>query len=486
MSSERTVEFDIGDAQFRRLAKRVIDMMQEALDAERTGPVLRLPSGPDLRAALDQPLPRAGRPVEELLEVWRTSILPYARRNGHARMFGYVVTSADPIGMLADALASALNQGVTAWRSAPSATEVERLAVRWLAELTGFGGSGGSLVSGGSSANLHGLACAVSRAEARAGLRRGSRDKLAIYMTAEAHVSQRKAARLLGVPDENVRLVAVDDQRRMSVAALRTRIRADHAGDLVPAAVCASAGTANTGAIDPLTDIADVCAEHGLWLHIDGSYGAPAVLAPAYSWMRAAFARADSLSLDPHKWLFAPVDAGCILVRDEGAELQAFRLTTEYTAVSQTNEIERYAAFDRGIEMTRRFRGLKVWMLLAARGVDAIAEVIAGNIGLREQLDARVAAEPRLEALGSELSISCFRYVPEADDPATREAQANEVNRLIVDRLIADGGAYMSPTTLNGRYSLRVCIVNFRTRAADIHWLIDETVRLGREIETGL
>jgi glutamate/tyrosine decarboxylase-like PLP-dependent enzyme len=469
--------FDLSDDELRRLGREAIEIVVSAVGAEQRDPVIRPIRGAAIRAMLDEPLPRSATPPDDLLAAWRDVVLPYCRHNGHPRFFGYVVTSADPLGVLADAVASAVNQPVTAWRSSPSAMEIERLVVRWLTELTGFGGAGhGLLVSGGSSANFHALACAVVAAEARAGLPAGSRHRLTVYLSAEGHVSLRKAARLLGVPPDQVRVVEVDDRRRMRVDDLTVRLAADRAAGLVPAAVLMSAGTANTGAIDPLEEIVDLAAREGVWTHVDGSYGAPAVLAADYAWMSRPFARADSLSLDPHKWLFVPCDAGCVLVRDEAATRRAFDASSEYIAVTQTDPIERFALFDHGLEMSRRFRGLKVWTVLKGRGADALAAAIQRDVDLRRQLDARVAADPRLEPLGSELSISCFRYRPAGID---EEAAIGRVNRTIVETLVAGGRCYMSPTTLDGRYALRACIVNFRTTSADIDFLIDEVLRIG-------
>ncbi len=295
-------------------------------------------------------------------------------------------------------------------------------------------------------------------------------------------MSLAKAARHLGLASENVRTIGIDDRRRMKVDDLAARLAADRAASLVPACVCASAGTANTGAVDPLVEIAGLAAGEGVWLHVDGAYGAPAVLVDEYRWMSEAFARADSLSLDPHKWLFAPFDAGCVLLRDEEAARRMFSLAGEYAAVTQTDPIERYAFFDHGPELSRRFRALKVWLILEVRGTDAIAEVIERNIALRQRLDARVAAEPRLEALGSELSISCFRYVPEGWSDG---AGLDGLNRRILETLNAEGRVYMSPTTLDGRYSLRAAIVSFRTRAPDVDLLLDEVLRVGASVPVG-
>jgi glutamate/tyrosine decarboxylase-like PLP-dependent enzyme len=468
-----------GGAEIRRLGAGLADLLAETVEAEERDPVLRRIEGRTLQAMLSEELPRGATPLDDVLGVFRERILPFCRRNGHARFFGYVCTSADPIGAVGDALASALNQPVAAWRSAPSAAVIERLVVRWMAELTGFGVEGeGVLTSGGSMANFHALASAVVEAERRAALPPGSRHRLTVYLSREGHVSLRKAAHLLGVPPDQVRQVAIDAGRRMDVAALREVVARDVAAGLTPAVVCTSAGTANTGAIDALEEVQSYCLEHGMWHHIDGSYGAPAVLTAEYGWMAAAFARADSLSLDPHKWLFVPPDAGCVLVRDAGALRRAFALFSEYTSVAETDLIERYAFFDHGLEMTRRFRGLKIWMILKTRGVDAIRDAIARDIGLRRHLDARVAAHDELEALGSELSIACFRYVPRTRPTADR---LDAINRTIVETLVREGRCYLSPTELEGRFALRICIVNYRTRQSDVDFVVDEVVRVGRQ-----
>ncbi len=478
--SEATTDhatFDLAPDDFARLGARLIELMLEAFEAERSEPVLGDISGPDLRALFDEPLPQQGSPPDDILSQWRDHVLPHCRRNGHPRFFGYVCTTADPLGVLADAMASALNQPVTAWRSAPAATEVERLAVRWLDALVGFGGDGsGLLVSGGSSANFHGMACAVTKAEELAGLPAGSRHRLTVYLSKEGHVSMRKAAQLLGVPPGQIRLLDIDEHRRLRPEALRQALEEDRKAGLVPAMIGVSAGTANTGAIDPLDEVAEIAEQQAVWLHIDGSYGAPAVVTDEYAWMTRAFSRADSLSLDPHKWLFAPTDAGCILVRNDEDARRAFTLSSEYTEVTQTDPIERYALFDRGLEMSRRFRGLKVWTILKGRGVDGLRGAIAHDIALRKHLDRRVADHPRLEPLGSELSIACFRYVPEN---ASNPEAVDEVNRTIIETLVTEGRCYMSPTSLEGRYSLRACIVSFRTTKSDVDFLVDEVLRIG-------
>ena len=477
MTDPGNASFDLPPDEFRRLGHKVIELMADALEAERAEPVLRQISGATMLGMVDEPLPDGETSADDVIATWQQAVAPFSRRNGHPRFFGYVCTSADPLGMLADAMASAINQPVTAWRSAPAATTIERLVVRWLDDLVGFGGGGsGILVSGGSAANFHGLACAVTAAEHRAGLPPGSRHRLTAYISQEGHVSMFKALQLLGLSPDHVRVIGVDEHRRMPLDKLRRILEEDRGSELVPAVVCASAGTANTGAIDPLLGISDACKEHGVWLHIDGSYGAPAAITEEYEWMSKAFVRADSMSLDPHKWLFAPADVGCVLVRDDEAARRTFTVYSEYTAVTQTDPIERYAFFDHGFEMSRRFRGLKVWTILKARGLQRIRAAIQHNITLREYLDVRIDEEQRLEALGSELSITCFRYVPRGEES---EDRLNAINRTILETLIAEGRCYMSPTVLDGKYALRACIVNFRTEQSDVDFLVHEIMRLG-------
>ena len=453
--------------------------MAQALSAEQSGPVLRKVPGQQLHELLDEPLPESGCSFEEILTTCRERILPYCRRNGHPRFFGYVCTSADPLAVLADAMTSAMNQLVTAWRSAPSASSVERLVVRWLDELVRFGGTGsGLLVGGGSSANFHALACAVTAATSRESGVEISRDRLTIYISTEGHVSLRKAARLLGVPSGNIRNISVDSQRRMRTDTLHTTIAEDIDAGFIPAAVCASAGTANAGTIDPLDEVARIAHAEGTWFHIDGSYGAPAVMTDEYRWIETAFARADSLSLDPHKWLFSPADVGCVLIRDEGVSRRTFTQFSEYTAVDEADAIESYAFFDHGLEMSRRFRGLKLWTTLKARGTDKIKAVIEHDIALRRHLDEQIAASANLEGLASELSICCFRYLPSS---ACTQSDIDSINKQILEAVQEQGNCYMSPTSLEGRYALRACIVSFRTTVGDVDTLLDDVLRLGTQ-----
>ena len=476
MPTPTLAALDLPPAEVRALGDRFLDLAVEWLASEPHSPVLERPSGAALAALLDEPPPQRGMPEDALFEELREKVLRHARRNGHPRQFAHVCASPDPVGALADLLASMINQNVTAWRSAPSAVTVERRVLQWLDTLVGFDGGGhGLLLGGGSAANLHAVGAAVARATlASPGT---PRERLVLYTSRETHLSLAKAARFLGVG--RVRALAVDAGRRLTPDTLREAIRVDRDAGLVPMLAAGSAGTANAGSIDPLVALAGVCREAGVWFHVDGAYGAPAAMTNGHAFLREGFALADSLSLDPHKWLFAPFDTGALLVRDPQALRDAYTETAAYTAVTETEPLEAHAFFDHGMELSRRFRALKLWIMFKLRGIDTYRRAIADNIALREYLDARLDAEPRLERLASGLSISCFRYRREGADAATLD----RLNAAIQQRLVESGEIALSPTTLDGRYSLRVCIVNFRTRREDMDWLVERVLEFGDALD---
>jgi glutamate/tyrosine decarboxylase-like PLP-dependent enzyme len=466
---------DLPVDRFRQLGTGFLDLAAQWLADESSFPLLERGNGEGLAALFAQPPPEEGRDDLALFAELREKVFRHARHNGHPRQWAHVCASPDPVGALADLLVSILNQNVTAWRSAPAAVTVERQVLRWLDALVGFEGGGhGLLLGGGSAANLHAVGAAVTRV-----LQRhpdALREQLVLYTSREAHLSLAKAARFLGIG--HVRALPVDAERRLPPDVLRDAIAADRAAGLVPTMAVGSAGTANAGSIDPLVELAAVCAWANVWFHIDGAYGAPAAMTPRHAFLREGFARADSLSLDPHKWLFAPFDIGVLLVREPQALQDAYSESSEYIMVTETAPLEAHAFFDHGMELSRRFRALKLWVMFKLRGVAPYRQAIADNIALREHLDARIATEPELERLASGLSISCFRYRA----PGTVEAGTlDRINAGIQARLMATGEVALSPTMLDGRYSLRVCIVNFRTRRADIDWLVERVLAFGRD-----
>jgi glutamate/tyrosine decarboxylase-like PLP-dependent enzyme len=382
-------------------------------------------------------------------------------------MFGYVQSAGSFAGVVGDLLASALNQNVTSWRSAPSATTIEHQVIDWLKTMVGFDPAGsGVLLSGGSFANFAGLAAAL-RASTDVDVNRKGVAALPgrprIYASTMTHLSIAKAASMLGVGKDAIVAVPVDAAHRLNPGALAKQIESDRTGGDHPICVVATAGDVNTGAIDPLAAIADVCATSGLWLHVDGSYGALAAQSPHVAGAMAALGRADSVSLDPHKWLYAPLDVGCLLVRDRHALRRAFSQGADYIDVVADRDMSDYAYWDHSPELSRRFRALKIWLVLKIHGARAIQQAIDGNIAAAIHLARAIEQSSDFELLAPvPLSIVCFRY--QAGDDAFNKRLMVEVQR--------DGDCYLSNAMIGGRFALRACIVNYRTTPEDVEQLL--------------
>ena len=394
-------------------------------------------------------------------------------RPASPRFFGYVFGSGEPISALGQFASAVLHQNATAWRSGPSANAIERTVVRWLASAVGCEGFSGSLTLGGSSANLMGLCMArESKLPAnQTGVRGGI-----LYCSTEAHMSTPKAAALLGLGHDSVRLIPVDDAFRMRIDLLREAIQRDIQAGLQPIAVVASAGTTATGSIDPLRQIAALCREHNLRLHIDGAYGALASLAipDAFDGINLA----DSISLDPHKWLYQPTGCGCLLYRDPGDARRAFSHSGDYARSLTTDPVEGFAFFEESIELSRPFRALSLWLSLRYFGLRAFQQSISDDLHLAQVLANFVDAEPKLERLAPvALSAVCFRHIASSDD-------LDDVNRRILDRVNRRGRVYLSNATIHGHFALRACIVNHRTTEPDVHAIVTEVLAAAAELGT--
>jgi glutamate/tyrosine decarboxylase-like PLP-dependent enzyme len=445
-------------------------MAAQEIAATRSGPVFdRSLSAEQLEELLDgdAPLPLDGEPLEDLLER-SGAVLATGRRTAPA-FFGYVLSPAAPIGVAADLLASAADQNVTSWRSAPAATQVELTTIRWLGQLVGFSSdAAGVLVSGGSMANLTALLVGLrSRSDADAD-RRG----LIAYASEDAHFSIEKAAAAIGVA---FRRVSVGAGRRLDVGALRAAIAADRDAGKQPFCVVGTAGTTATGAVDALDAIADVAEAEDLWLHVDGAYGAPAAADPASRPRFAGIERADSLCVDAHKWLYVPVDCGALLLRPNAGPKAFGAGDAAYVRILTDEVVESFAFWDHGLELSRRFRALKLWMTLRYYGARRLAAAIAHDIAMAEHMGARVRASDDLELVAEpSLSICCFRHAP----PGMANTALNEHNERLLTALHRDGRAYLSNAVVDGRFALRACITNFRTTRDDI----DRTLTLVREL----
>jgi aromatic-L-amino-acid/L-tryptophan decarboxylase len=466
--------------EIREWENSVIQFMIEYLGGLRDRPVYRQTSSREIRSGLDPKLPIKGTDFDSLLKVFRETIVPFSRQNAHPRMFGYVQSPGTPIGAFADLLASTLNANLTIWRSAPAPVGLERLTIDWIRQILGFNPeAGGLFVSGGSMANLAALAAARQT-------KCDSLGRLRLYASSAAHFSIVKAASLLGIGRENVQHVAVDERFRMRVDDLVAKINEDLEAGCVPFCVVGNAGTVDTGAVDPLREIREVANRFQLWMHVDGSYGAFAILADSARKLFAGMEQADSIALDPHKWLYLSVDVGCVIYRDPEAARPAFAHEAEYTRMFGEEADEAFVCWDYGPELSRRFRALKVWMLLKGVGLDRLSDAIESNLACARHLESMVQASDDFEMVAPvELSIFCFRHVPAQLGNQTPEAIDAFNERLLV-ALQRDGSSYLSNTTLGGRFALRGCVLNYRTTLRDMEILLDDLRRVARSLPTSV
>jgi len=462
--------------ELREWGNSVIQFMADYLGDLRDRNVYRRMSSREIRQRLDSALPINGSDFDALLNIFRDNIIPFSRQNAHPRMFGYVQSPGTPVAAFADLLASTLNANLTVWRSAPAPVELERLTIDWVRQILGFNAeAGGLFVSGGSMANLAAIAAARQAKDCSSG-------RLRIYASSETHFSVAKAAALLGIGRENVRHVAVDEHFRIRVDDLVAKITADLEAGYVPFCIVANAGTVNTGAVDPFEEIRKVADRFQLWMHVDGSYGAFAVLAKSARKLFAGIERADSIALDPHKWLYLPVDVGCVIYRAPEIARAAFAHEAEYTRIIGEEADEAFAFWDYGPELSRRFRALKVWMLLKGVGLDSLAEAIESNLACARHLESIVQASDDFEmAAPVELSIFCFRYVPVRLRNESSQAIDAFNERLLV-ALQRDGSSYLSNATLGGRFALRGCVLNYRTTLRDMETLLDDLRRVAKSL----
>jgi aromatic-L-amino-acid/L-tryptophan decarboxylase len=462
--------------EIRDWGNSAIQLMADYLGDLRDRRVYRQMSSREIRDLLDAALPNKGIDFDGLLKVFRETIIPFSRQNAHPRMFGYVQSPGTPLAAFADLLASTLNANLTVWRSAPAPVEIERLTIDWIRQVLGFNAeAGGLFVSGGSMANLAAIATARQAKDHASG-------RLRIYASSETHFSVAKAAALLGIGRQNVRHVAVDERFRIRVNDLVAKITADLKEDYVPFCVVANAGTVNTGAVDPLAEIREVANRFQLWMHVDGSYGALAVLATSARGLLAGIERADSVALDPHKWLYLPVDVGCVIYRAPEIARAAFAHEAEYTRIIGEEADEAFAFWDYGPELSRRFRALKVWMLLKGVGLHSLSEAIEGNLACARYFESMVRATDDFEMVAPvELSIFCFRHVPaqlRSESPQAIDA----FNERLLIALQRDGSSYLSNATLAGRFALRGCVLNYRTTLRDMEILLDDLRRVARTL----
>jgi aromatic-L-amino-acid decarboxylase len=493
--------------EIKRVGYQVVDLIADHLTGLPVRPVWQPYPAEQADALLSAPAPRDGQTAEALLEAFASQVAPYPFGNGHPRFYAWVNSPPTTIGVFAEALAAAMNPSCAGGNHA--AIYLERQVIGWFKQMLGFPQEAmGLLVSGGSMATLTALAVARhtrSGGDMRAAGLQQDGPRLIIYRSEQGHSCIQKAVELLGLGSANLRAVPVDAQYRMQAAALEEAIQADLAAGHRPIAVAASAGTVNTGAIDPLEEIAAICQRYKLWLHVDGAYGAVATLTEEYKGALAGLALADSLALDPHKWLSIPYEAGLVLVRDGQALRDTFSLVPEYLRLEgDARGVQGPPWFSEyGFQQTRGFSALKVWMSLQYYGLDGYARAIEHDLRLARYLASRVEASPNLELSAPQsLSIVCFRYAPTAAgacgnpvpafSPAARapapahlrgdDERLNALNKRLLEHIQLSGKAFLAGTTLGERFVLRACIVNYRATRADIDALVETVLEMGQAL----
>jgi aromatic-L-amino-acid decarboxylase len=475
----------------RDFAERTLDIWQELLDRLPSLPVATRANEQQVREAMSRAIPDDPLPDDELFDYLRRMTFESSMYPGHPRFMAYVSGAGTVPGAPADLLAAGLNMNVGGWRLGPAATEIELALIRWFADRFGLpDDAGGLLVSGGAMANFVALKTARDHGASWDIRNRGvaSGAPLVLYASQEVHVVNDRAADMLGLGADAVRKIPVDDGYRMRMDALREAIARDRAEGMMPFSVVATAGTVATGAIDPLPEIADICAEERLWMHVDAAYGGPAVLTEDLRPLFSGIERADSIAFDPHKWLYTPISGGCVLIRDYTHLVLSFAAVAGYVREDKERSGHGVDLGMMGPQFSRGFQALKIWVSLLAHGRRAYVRRISHDAELARYMGQLVEERPDFElAAPVGLSICCFRYVPEdlAESPG-REEYLNSLNERLMTEIHLDGRAYCSNAILDGRFVLRACIVNFRTEADDIDGTLDVAAELGAKLDAEL
>lgn len=477
-------ELDWDPERARAFADAIVAVWTELLDSLRDGPVVP----PDLTRevvanAVALEVPEEPMPADELVAYLRKAVLDYSLKTGHPAHLAYITGAGTVPGAAADLLASGLNPNVGGWLLAPAATEIELRLTQWLAGRFDLPETaGGLIVAGGAIANFIALKAARDAIAGQDIRRAGVKEGLALYCSEEAHVTIDRAADMLGLGTDAVRHIPVDDGLRIQPDALAEAIQADLQAGIRPVAVVGTAGTTGTGAIEPLSELAEIAAEHGLWFHVDAAYGGALGLSDELRPLLRGIERADSITLDPHKWMSTPLGSGCILVRDAQKLSDSFGVYASY--VHEDEELDRGVNLGfMGPQFSRGFDALKVWVSLLAHGRAAYARRIEHDIELTRYLASRVDEHPEFELIASGLSICCFRFRPTGVDD---EEHLNRLNERLMSAVQLDGRVYPSNAIVNGRFCLRTCIVNFRTEADDLDRVLDVSAELGARLHEEL
>src|SRR3954447_25886645 len=446
----------------RALGYQAVDMLVARL-SDPSIPALRRATPADMSARLSGPPPGAGRPFEDVLAQLSADVLPFMNRADHPRFFAFIPSCQTFPGALGDFIASALNVYVGSWMEAAGPSQVELTVLDWFKDWLGMPAeASGILLSGGSAANMTALACA------REALLGPMTDRVVAYVSDQAHSSLARAARLLGFRPDQLRVLPAGEALRLHARTLSEAIQADVDAGRAPLFASVSGGATNTGAVDPLEELADVCRAHGVWLHVDAAYGGFACLSERGRGALRGIERADSIALDPHKWLYQPMECGALLVREGPLLRRAFEIVPDYLKDAAVEEGEVIFA-DMGLQLTRGWRALKIWLSIQTLGLDAFRAAIERSLDLAQLAQRVVEATPELELMSpARLGVICFRRRFDCDEDGVAA-----LNAALVAQLEATGEALVSSTRLHGAYAIRLCPLNHTTRPADVEWVLD-------------
>jgi len=493
MAVGRETPLAIDKQEFKEIGYQMVDSISDFLEKIGEMPVTPAESTELLQKILgDASLPKNGRSASELLNETADLIINHSLLNGHPRFLGYITSSAAPIGALADLLSAAVNPNVGAQILSPIATEIEKQTIKWLAEFIGLSpGYGGVLVSGGNMANFTAF-LAGRTAKAPDNLKEdglvGVSEKLLVYCSRTTHTWIEKAAFLFGHGTQSIRWIPTDNENRMDNGALERAIKEDLKKGYKPFMIVGTAGDVSTGAVDKLDAIAAICKSYDLWFHIDGAYGIPAAGLAELKDLFTGFEKADSIALDPHKWLYNPLEVGCVLVKDPKHLTDTYSSHPEYYNFSGGEEELTQNYYEYGLQNSRGFRALKVWITLKHAGQSAYLKMIAEDIQLSKLLFEQAMNHPELEAITQSLSITTFRYIPPgyAQNSRSRLDYLNTLNEALLNALQEGGEVFLSNAIVNEMYCLRACIVNFRTSKRDIEEIIEIVAREGAKVHQKL
>jgi aromatic-L-amino-acid/L-tryptophan decarboxylase len=485
MKTRRKSPLEISRKEFRKTGYQLIDSISEFIHSIDKKKVTTGESPEEIQKIIgSSSLPEEGRPVQEILSKASELLFNHSLLNGHPRFLGYVTSSAAPVGALADLLAAAVNPNVGANILSPAATEIEKQTIKWLAEFIGVSTNyGGILVSGGNMANFTAF-LAARTAKAPKNIKEdglSGSPGLTLYCPETTHAWVEKAAILSGLGSKSIRWIKTDSGNKMDIEILDQTIKNDIENGLKPFLVIGNAGDVSMGIIDDLPRIASICKKNNLWFHVDGAYGLLAAVIPEIKPLFKGIEEADSIALDPHKWLYSPLEAGCTLVKDPNHLIQTFsQHPAYYNFDSKDSPVQNY--YEYGIQNSRGFRALKIWLALQQVGRRGYKEMIGKDIELSKLFFDMAKSHNELEAVTQSLSITTFRYVPLEYADEKNEDYLNDLNESLLNVLQKGGEVFVSNAIVKGKYCLRGCIVNFRTSEKDIEAIIDIVVKEGRKL----